>query len=286
MSQYLRKVKLTVGGLSINHGEGDQLKVGFDVSKDLASEANDATIEVWNLSEGHRNSVGREFEDVRLEAGYLGSSTGIIFVGQIRDVEHARDKADIITRITCGDGDKGLRNATSSKSFPAGTPIKDILEQIQKDLEKQGVSRGQWRFPDGFEDKKLKRPFAMCGSCQREMNMFGRSFGFYWSIQNGATELVSADGAFEQTVFLSSDTGLVNTPTITDNGVKFEALLNPEIRPNRRVQIQSQVLRMNSAEGTYRVSQVNYRGDNRAGEFVVSGHCELLQDNTVDEGIK
>ncbi|PHP66555.1 hypothetical protein CSC94_12765 [Zhengella mangrovi] len=285
MTQYLRKVIADFGGLVINQQGGDQLKIGFSISKDVSSATNDATIELWNLTEGHRNVVGKEFDHITLEAGYeKANNIGIIFDGDIRDVEHRREGPDIITKISCGDGDKALRKATISKSFPKDTPVKDVIEEVQKQLEKYGVQRGEWKGVDDLP--KLKRPLALCGACLRDMNMIGRSHNIYWSIQNGATEVIPSDDALDQIVFLSPKTGLIGVPTITDNGVKFEALLNPEIRPNRKVQIESQTLEMNGEGGIYRVSSVTYSGDNRDGDFKVAGHGEAYSGGKVDEGKK
>ena len=313
MLQYLRKVRLTFqgssGGITINPGNetGAQLRIAFTVSKDLSGSANEAEIEIWNLAEGHRNAVGKELDKVTLEAGYIppggissrgtlpfisggeqfegsasSSNVGIIFKGAMRDVEHRRDGPDIVTRIACGDGDAALRKAVISRTFRAGTPVKDVIEELQKEFEKEGIDQGEWK---GLDDlPPYKRPYSMCGTCSREMDRIGRSHGLYWSMQNEALEIVPGDGYIEAAAFLSPSTGLVGTPTITDNGVRAEALLNPEIRPNRKVVIESQTLSMNAEGGAYRVSEVIYTGDNRDGDFRVIITGERIEGAKVDEG--
>lgn len=294
MLQYLRKVRLEAkgsgGGLKINEGGVNKhdLKIAFDISKGVESTQNAASISIWNLTEGHRNAIGKELDDITLEAGYLppngGGNVGIIFKGQIRDVEHTRDGPDIITTLSCGDGDKAFRRATISKTFPKGTPVEDVVEELYKQMEKEGVSRGEWKFPDQMGE--FKRPYSMCGSCTRELDTIGRSKGFYWSVQNGTMEIIPSDGFVGGMVLLTPSSGLIDVPTITDNGVRVKALLNPEIRPNRRVKIESQVLEMNAEGGVYRVSQCQYAGDNRDGDFTVSIHGEAIKGGKVDEGKK
>lgn len=293
MQQFLRKVRLQASGggsLLVNPGglNKHDLKIQFSVSKGISGSANDATIEIWNLNEGHRNAIGKELDEIVLEAGYTppggGSNVGVIFAGQMRDVEHTRDGADIVTRLTCGDGDKAFRKATTSKSFPAGTDVKTVVEELYTQLEKQGVKRGEWKFPDDMPT--YKRPYAMCGGCVRELNRLGRSRGFYWSVQNGVLEIIPGDGYVGGVVVLSKETGLIDVPTITDNGVKASAMLNPEIRPNRRVQIKSEVLEMNAEGDMYRVSQCTYTGNNYEGNFEVQIHGEAVKGGKVDEGKK
>ena len=299
--QYNRKVRLTAKGsgstIKINHNGPNepQLQIAFNVEKGISSTANTAEIEIWNLSESSRNALGKELDEVTLEAGYwpIGGSdnTGVIFKGNIRDVEHRRDGADIITKFSNGDGDKGTRNATVSKSYPKDTKVETVVEDAQKELEKNGVARGEWKFPKDM--KAFVRPYAMVGSVRREMDILSRGKGFYWSIQNGVTEIIPGDGFIGGIILLSSETGLVDVPTITDNGVKVSALLNPAIRPNRRVHIESQTLEMNAKNGEYRVSECVYSGDNRSGQMLVSIVGEAVKGGgggddpaKVDEGKK
>lgn len=294
MQQYLRKVRAEFnGGLVINPGglEGAQLRIEFSISKSISSSANTADIKLFNLTESNRNSMGKEFDEVTLEAGYMppngGGNVGIIFKGAVRDVLHEKDgNGNIITTISCGDGDKALRKATTSKSYPKGTLVKDVVEDLYKEMEKQGVSKGEWKLPEAMENKKFKRPYAVCGSCSREMDTIGRGNGFYWSLQDQTMEIIPGDGAINSIVLLTPQTGLIGTPAITDNGVKVTALLNPEIRPNRQVKIESDTLSMNAAGGTYRVSDVTYSGNNMDGEFQVSLSGESKQGDKVDEGKK
>jgi hypothetical protein len=321
MLQFLRKVRLTYGGGIINPGgiQQHEIKIRFNVSKGIESTANTAEIELWNLAAGTRNALGRELDTITLEAGYMppigmnaalgagasffdklpvrgalqniigfmgggSNNVGVIFQGQLRDMEHRRDGADIITKISCGDSDKAFRNATISKSFDEGTPVKEVVEELQKQLEKEGIRRGEWKFPDSVKDKKFRRPYSMCGTVKREMDRIGRGQGFYWSCQNQTTEIIPGDGYIGGVFLISPDTGMIDTPAITDNGVKVSALLNPDVRPNRRVQVESSVLEMNGEGGMYRVSQATYSGDNRDGDFRVDIHGEALQGGKVNEG--
>lgn len=292
MKQYLRKVRLQASGsggsLRINDGDSNpkELKIAFTIQKGISSTQNSAEIKIWNLSETSRNAIGKELDDITLEAGYLppdgGGNVGIIFKGQMRDVKHSREGNDIITTLSCGEGDKPFRNATISKTYPAGTKVETVMEDIGKQMQKEGVTKGEWKFPDDMP--KFKRPYSVCGTCKREADTLGRSYGFYWNVQNNAMEVIPGDGYIGGTVVLSAESGLIDSPTITDNGMQCRALLNPEIRPNRRVKIISQTLEMNGENGEFRVGQVTYRGDNKNGEFVVDIEGEAINGKKVDEG--
>ncbi|WP_318253688.1 phage protein [Rhizobium gallicum] len=289
----MRKVRATFnGGLIINPGgiNPHDIRIEFNIDKDTSSSPNSAEITIFNLSESHRNSVGKEFDAITLEAGYIppegDGNVGVIFKGAVRDVEHRREGPNILTIISCGDGSKALRRATISKSFPKGTPVKDVVDELAKQIEKEGVSRGEWKFPDDVESKKFKRPYAVCGSCVRELDTIGRGNGFYWNVQNETMEIVPGDGFIGDVVLISPETGMIGTPAITDNGVRVSALLNPGIRPNRRVQLKSETLEMNGDDGMYRVTSASYSGNNMDGEMKVDIAGEAVKSGKVDEGIK
>lgn len=295
MLQYIRYVRARFsGGLVINAQnplvQPAQIKIEFNISKSISSTANTADITIYNLAESSRNGIGKEFDAITLEAGYNppgeAGNLGIIFKGAVRDVEHRREGPNIKTIISCGDGDAAFRRATISKSYPAGTPVKTVIDDIAKEMEAKGLSRGELKYPDALNSKTFKRPYAACGSCTRELDTIGRGNGFYWSAQNETLEIIPADGFVGSVAVISPETGMIGTPAITDTGIRVKALLNPEIRPNRRIQVKSQTLEMNSQDGMFRVSAVTFSGNNLDGEFAVDVTGEAIQSGKVNEGIK
>ena len=294
MRQFLRKSRLTFFGSSgfivnpADHVSPHEMRIAFNVSKTISGSANTFEVSVWNLNADHRNSIGKELDELQLECGYEppegGGNLSVIAKGFIRDVQHRREGSDIITTVSSGDGDKAHRKATISKTYPAGTPVTEVVEGIYERMSEFSVDRGEWLFPDDI--RTTRRPYSMCGGCVRELNNLGRGNGFYWSIQNGVLEVIPSDGHLPGDVVITPDSGLVGTPTITDNGVKVSCLLNPAIRPNRVVQIRSDVLEMNAQDGRYRVSELGFSGDNSRGDFIATVHGESISDDgRVDEGV-
>ena len=288
MEQFIRKVTLTTNGVTINPAgnTGPQLKIAFNISKTIDGEQNEGTITLYNLSESTRNAMGREYTDVTLEAGYTppsgGSNVGVIFLGQIRDVVHTRDGADILTELSVAEGEKAVRKSTVSKTLPKGSTVEDVANEIMKGFETYNITKGDWKFPDDLPT--FTRPYSMFGNAAREFDRLGDSFGFYWSIQGDVLDICPGDGYLDGSAVLNAKTGLIDVPALTDNGCKFKALLNPDVRPGREVVVESSIIEMNSAGGRYRVSECTFSGDNRDGEFSVSGTGEIIDGDTVDEG--
>lgn len=296
MRQWLRKARVTFlgpGGFVVNPGElqKHQLRVSFNVSRSISGSANTFSIKIWNLNESHRNSLGIELDTVMLEAGYTppegGGNVGIIAKGKIRDYQHDREGADIISTVSCGDGDKAYRRAAISKTLPKGTPLTEVVDEVHKEMKKEGIAKGEWSFPEKVKNTKLARPYSMCGSCTRELDTLGRGHGFYWNIQNETMEVIPGDGHLPGMILISPENGMVGTPTITDNGIKVKALLNPDARPNRLVKVQSEVLKMNRKGEKYRISEIDFAGDNQEGDFVMTITGEAVgADGKVNEGKK
>lgn len=265
MSQkYLRQVRATFsgggGGVAVT-----ELKIEFDVAKTISGVPNEGVVRVWNLNARNRQALGKEFDKVRLEAGYQGTGMGIILQGAIREVFHRRDQVDIISEVSVGDGDLADRTGVVARTWPAGTEVKQIIQDIYNDG-MPGISQGEMR---GLENlPRTRRPVTIVGSSRRAMDQIARTHNLFWSYQNETLEIIPADGNLNQRTLISPRTGMIGVPTITDNGIVVQTLLDASIRPNRLIEVQSETLDMNDAGSTYRVNSVGFRGDNRDGPFM------------------
>ena len=293
MQLWLRKIRVRFfgggGELYVNQGVDTQVQqfVEFFVERSISATANDANIRIHNLSEASRNSIGNEFTDVEIEAGFIPpggpDNTGIVFSGQIRDFEHTREGANIVTTVNAGDGDRAVRKSTISKTYPAGTPVETVVEDIYAEFEKEGVKKGEWLFPPM---EPFIRPYSITGAGARELNTLGRSNGFYWNIQNQFMEIIPRDLYLPLVTLVNKDTGMIGFPKVTDNGIRVTSLINPEIRANRLIKVESEVVDLNATNGEYRVGRVDYKADNQTGEFLMIIHAEAKKGDAIDEGIK
>jgi len=283
--QWKRKVEVTISGkagaLTIR-----DLRIEFEVSKSIGSKQNTATITVWNLTKSHRKQLGEEFDTIELKAGYEDGGASTIFKGSIRDVTHTKETADVKSAMECGDGDEGINKGAVSKTFPAGTKPKAIAEHIIGEMPK--TTKGEIK---GIDDlPAYKRPVTIYGWAHRELDKLGREHGFYWSIQNGEAQVVKNDKALSKTTVLSSRTGLIGIPEITDKGVKVKALLNPEIVPGHQIDVRSEFLDEQSGKdkrksdeggGLFRVSSVTFSGDTRGEQFYVEAEGNRIEGGRV-----
>jgi hypothetical protein len=283
--QWKRVVEVTISGKAGTLTVRD-LTITFSVSKSIGSKQNTATISIMNLTKSHRRQIGEEFDKIELKAGYEGGPLSTIFKGDIRDVETTREDKDIKSEMDCGDGDEGIGKGAVSKTFPAGTKPKAIVEYLQKEM--PGTSLGEMK---GIDDlPAYKRPVSLYGWAAREMDKLGREHGFYWSVQDGAVQAVKNDQVLNGTTVVSKETGMIGSPSVTDKGVKVKALLNPEIAPGRTIDVRSDFLDEESGKdkrksddggGLFRVSEVTFSGTNRGEEFYVEAEGNRIEAGKV-----
>lgn len=271
---FIRQCAMTLtgggGGLRIT-----SLKMKFDIDKDGDKNANSAVFWVWNLSDTTRGKLKKEFDRLQFEAGYKDeNNVGLIFDGHISDIVHERDNVDIITRIECGDGDKGLRCGTVSKSFDKGTSIKTLIKHAQSGM--PDVQEGELRGIDKLP--ATDRPVVMMGPAFRELDKLGRTHGFLWSIQNGALECCPVNESFDDVVVISKNTGMIGKPSVTDTGIIVQTLLNPKLAVYRQIEVRSDTLEMNGQQSRYRISALKFSGDNgigdKPGDFIAEIYAE------------
>lgn len=276
---WIRTVKATFSG---DGGDlvVERLRIAFSVSKSLSGTPNTAQISIWNLSKGNRLKIKKEFDKVRLEAGHESAGNrGIIFAGNIRDVTHRREGVDIVTTVECGDGDKGIRTGTISKTFPKGTTPKAMVDELLQNM--PDVDRGVIQ---GLDDiPPYPRAVTMYGAVARELDKIGRTHKLYWSVQDGALEVVPGNGFIDDVVVISKQSGMLNVPEITDNGIKVECLLNPQIRIGRVIEVRSETLEMNEGEGRFRVSSLEFSGDTHGNTYSALIHGERIDGGKVEE---
>lgn len=296
--QWLRRVRLTVSGsggsvsfdgtqdLQSGQVESGGFKIGFNVAKTIGSKQNTASITIWNLTKSNRNKLGEEFDKVKLEVGYKDSGLSLLYEGDIRDVTHTKDSADVQSSIECGDGDKAVNKGAVSKTFPSGTKPKAVMEYLISQM--PGARKGKIV---GIDDAPaFKRPVTVYGWSAQEMDKMGRHTGSYWNIHNGEVNVVKNDKHLGEAAIVSSETGMIGIPEETDKGIKFKALLNTKIVPGRLVDVRSGFLDDTSGRdkrasdaggGLFRVASATFTGDTRAEEFFVEVEANRVQGDKV-----
>jgi hypothetical protein len=243
------------------------LDLAFKVERSVWRTPNLAEIRVWNLSETTRAEIQRR-ETVVLRAGYEDPPT--LFRGDIRRVWTETDGIDLVTVLQARDGGRAYSEARIARSYNPGTPVVTVLRDVIADMEiGQGnlaeyaaayaLRNGADTFGDGY---------VAAGPARRVLDALTRAAGLRWSVQNGALQLLRQGTPLQsRAVLLTSDTGLLDSPTWDERGIRTEgrrglltarALIQPGIEPGRKVRVESRLV-----EGDFEVRKIQYQGETR-----------------------
>lgn len=275
-----RVVRVTVegkGGTATFEGSQSPepgLHIQFTCTQSIGSKQNSGTVTLTNLSKARRNMLGEEYDKLTLEVGYKDSGPSVLLKGNIRDVSHAKTSPDITTTVTVGDGDKAFKEGKASKTFPAGTKPKEIVEYLRKQM--PGLQKGEIK---GLDDlPATKRPTTVYGYAYRELDTLGRQHGFYWSVQNEKFQAVKSDEHLGGNILISEETGMLGVPTVTDKGCTVTTLIIPGLTPGKTIDVRSDFLDTGAGKGKekrstdaggglFRIASISYSGASRSDDF-------------------
>ena len=260
---YLRQVVLTVTPSSGQSKVLRDLRIRFKAVKNEESKPNTMEIEVFNLSEKSRSLLEGKNTSLVLEAGYDGS-TSVIFKGNITRVNHELEEADIISKIEAADGGSRYRKARIEKGIPPGAKTKQVIDELVKSL---GLTQGPIL---GVPNTQYANGISLSGLAKDRLDDVCRKNRLQWSIQDGVVQIIpEAETTQDSAVLVSPDSGLIGSPTRTKTGVEFKMLLQPNLRPGRKVKLESRFIK-----GEFKVSRVDHSGDSHEGDFL--SECEAI----------
>lgn len=264
MSQlYIRTVILTVVPASGQGKKITDLRITFKASKNDESKPNTMDIEVYNLSEQNRALLESKNAQIVLEAGYDGKA-GVIFKGNITRAYHEKEGGDIISKLEVADGGHRYRNARIEKGIPPGAKTSQVLDELIKSM---GLVKGA---VVGVPNSQYANGISLSGLSKDRLDDICRKEGLQWSIQDGAIQIIPETQATnDSAILVSSNSGLIGSPSRTKEGIEFKMLLNTNLRPGRRVKIEGRFLK-----GDYKITQVEHSGDSHEGEFI--SDCKVI----------
>jgi hypothetical protein len=287
-SQYLRQSSLIVADAAGDGLDLSNLRIVFQITKSSAQTPNSAVIRVYNLSKTTANKIRDEFTSITLNAGYE-SNFGLIFTGNIKQVKYGRENnTDTYVDIAAGDGDKAYNFSVVSKTLAAGATQRDQIDAAFAPMLQNGVSYGVLKIQDA---DALPRGKVMFGMSRDYIKQAVESAEATWSIQNTQLQIIPRTAVLSGTIItLTSKTGLIGTPELTNDGVQAQTLLNPLIKvggvvkiaqediADTQLSINEQQNQVNSspqlaADGQYRVIVAEYIGDTFGSDWYTNITC-------------
>lgn len=247
------------------------LRVTFQIEKNLGKEPNTGSVSVFGLDAESRAMAQKAPLYVRLDAGYDGKVERL-FVGELRHGYSVKHPAQWETRLELADGERSFRFGRVNRSFLAGASALDAVNEAAKGM--------------GLEPKMspatrliLRRQYAgglsLHGPAHVELTRALTPFGLTWSIQDGELQILSSEETrLDQALVVSEATGLLGSPEfgLPENPKKPPTLharmqLEPRLRPGGRIMMDSLAVK-----GPFKLKRVVHAGDSfRSGPW----HSEI-----------
>ena len=244
-------------------------------------ELDSAVVTVTNASRSFQKFIARPvsnlsvlveppFDIISVHAGYT-SPAPLIFQGVIREAITHRVGADFNTRMSAYTFIDNLGLTYLEKSYVNTSPLTILLDLF---------IAFQWpqpRFTDAAFNtlKQSSLPsYAVESSAFRSiLTLLGR-YGLLLTLdEDGPLVAFSGDeidrGPINTLPLISSDTGLIGTPTITKTGIELQTLLEPKIRPLRSFVCKSDSIAstLGNNQQRYIATSVDHDVTNRGQEF-------------------
>ena len=245
----------------------EDLRVVFKVKKSLRKEPNTGNIEVYNLNAQHRALLQEKGARCWLEAGYAGSPLTQYFSGDVRYIDHKREKADWVCKLELGDGEQAYKYGHCNGSFGPGTKDADIVKWI---AQTSGWDLGNVNSMLSSIPGAQVNGYCVYGSPAKALTDVLAGHGLSWSIQDGGVQILPLAGYLAgRAVQVDEAHGLVGSPEFGSapkkgkpRTLKVKVLLQPGLFPGDRINLNSQ-----AKSGVFTIQKGEYSGDSYGGDY-------------------
>lgn len=249
-----------------------RLSISFKFRKSTDNKPNQNSCTIFNLSETTRNKISETGNLIEIYAGY--EVLKLVSVGNIFRVSHYKHGTDWVTSIKFGDGQLDYDTRRFTKSYEKGGSLRSIFNDVAESFNLPIVNES--KKIDKKNDITLPSSLTLDGLSKDVLSEISEQHDIEWSIQDGAINLIDLDSVIEETaIVINHETGLLDHPEITEQGINVRVLLNNDILPNKlidvqpvSIQITSEKLkdaRNSSANGLFKCILVDISGDNFGG---------------------
>jgi hypothetical protein len=263
---FQRNIQIVFGIPGQTAYQYDGLRVTFKIEKNSFSSPNKGKIQVYNLSTKSRGLSEKKGLVFILRAGYGSDPNDSnapppvlpeIFKGDIFRSHSELNGSDIVTTFEVGAGLTSYQQSKMDVSFSPGTAIKQAFTQVAQSF---GKPISDLSF---LSNGTFLNGLTLSGLSRDHMDYLADKQGLEWSIQDDTIQVLPKGTATaDAVILLTPETGLLDIPRKKDLGIEFRCMMQPKIRPGRRVRIESKAM-----TGNFRCNRVILTGDNYGKDF-------------------
>lgn len=271
--------------LNIQTQQGNTLTIAppftveFDITRNVLTSANVASIRVYNLNENHRNQIRKNVNDfgdlrlIELKAGY-GLNLPVIFSGNITQAWSAREGTNFVTQMESFDGGFAFANSAINQTMPVNSSQEDVINSFIENLKAYGVQKGAV----GTFEGKLSRNNSYSGNT---IDLLKQLTNGNFFIDNGKAYALNADEYVNDLpITIDASTGLLNTPIVEQTLITFDILFEPRLTIGSLVNLKSMTTDLDIISKAYagltgpkKVVMIKHRGmisDSVCGDVITT----------------
>lgn len=267
VQQYGRAYQLIIG----NDKESiviEQLDIEFDIQKTISSEPNPAVFTIANLSQSTRNLItDKKYNRILFNAGY-GSELRTLFVGYITEVENKKDRTEIITVMTCSDGQEDYQNARVAVTVAKGATDKEIVKQVSGAM--PNTENGQQAYT---KERQLPRGKTLVGNARDVLTQVAKNQDADWSIQDGKLVMLPKSYALanNEGFLISESSGMIGSPQKVSDGLEVKCYLNNMMRIGQLCRIESVI---KEYAGDFKIVKLQMKGGIKSNDWLCILTCQ------------
>ncbi|MCJ2069389.1 hypothetical protein MKK75_11400 [Methylobacterium sp. J-030] len=232
--KFQRYFNITLGksGLSLDLS---QFRVRFVVKSYESQTPQHVEAYIYNLSRQTEQKISKEFDNVKIEAGYQDVH-GLIFDGDLMQKRAGRENpVDTYLAILARSGYKGNGYAVVNTALEKGHTKRDVVDACMKAFAEHGLRPG---YITDLGPSKAIRGTTLHGMARDAMRTLCQGANATFNFENGKVN-VRKNGEFKpgSTIKLNSQTGMIGRPEATIDGVIVRMLMEPNCQIGTKLQI-------------------------------------------------
>lgn len=281
-----RRCRITILNLSGGAIDVSKLRCTFRVIKSITAEPNLSEITVYNLNAKTENDISINGTRVTIEAGYEGSQFGLIFDGDILQCIREKESANTFKlTIIAIDSDKAINTEVANFSIARGQTLRTMVDHISV---KANGSMELNNISETLANSTLTRGKVFFGKSSDYLNQIAKSKNLKFYMDDGKVNLINLEELPpDEIVELNPVSGLIGTPEQTDYGISGTSLLNPQIKLNTLIHVDSSLVRAKKIEfnsSNSIPSDANATPTGASGSNVAIVSIALKEEGTQESG--
>lgn len=280
MLLYKRDVQVIIGdsdsAIKIpNDKAKDNLKIRFSLKINQSSSGSDNMIQIYNLKDTTQSFIGSRGTRVRLLAGY-GGNLSLIYDGNIDHIDYIDRHTDKVLNLYLVNKTFILTDSIFNRSYQKNVSAKTIVKDAIKSYSDAGLGVVNL---DIIPDKSYSH-FSFFGRTKDLLDKILSGLKIMWFVdQSTITFTKIGQNSDDESVLLTSDSGLIGYPYKSDKGINILSIFNSKIQVSKSIKLQldkdsksidgrSQSQLRTELNGIYKAISVHHHGDSIDGRMV------------------